>query len=390
MRLKSISYADHPGESREWRIHDFVLGDANLVVGLNASGKSRTLAAIGNLAWLISAKIKLGFRTADSDCTAEFEDAGRALSYTMQCRQGKVTKEVFIEDGRERMTRGEGGAGRIDSVKDNKTVEFQTPETELAIVARRDSIQHGFFDPLHLWAASVYRYEFGSQLGKHLITVEVPNSKYQLDPRNQDEVMNIFTAGEALFEDKFKESIKRDMAKLDYPLDKIGAVAPTAFPISHLPGPAKYLYVKEHDLDCITEQWEMSQGMFRALSIIIQLTYSQMTAKPACVIIDDIGEGLDFGRSCALIDLLMEKAKVAGVQLLMSTNDRFVMNKVPLEVWTVLRRSKGRAIVNNYVNSKKLFDAFEYTGLNNFDFLATDFVGEDLEKADGIAGASHQ
>lgn len=61
-----------------------------------------------------------------------------------------------------------------------------------------------------------------------------------------------------------------------------------------------------------------------------------------CIVIDDIGERLDYERSCALIELLMSKATTQQVQLIMTTNDRFVMNKVPLEAWTVLHRADRR------------------------------------------------
>ena len=65
-------------------------------------------------------------------------------------------------------------------------------------------------------------------------------------------------------------------------------------------------------------------GMFRALSIIVQVNYSVLADTPSCILIDDIGEGLDFERSCDLIDVLISKAKNSSVQLLMATNDRFV------------------------------------------------------------------
>ena len=87
-------------------------------------------------------------------------------------------------------------------------------------------------------------------------------------------------------------------------------------------------------------------------------------------------EGLDFDRSCALIELVMRKVKESSVQLIMATNDRFVMNKVPLETWTLVRRKGGRSEVFNYQNSKKQFDEFKFTGLNNFDFFATNFLSE--------------
>jgi hypothetical protein len=33
-------------------------------------------------------------------------------------------------------------------------------------------------------------------------------------------------------------------------------------------------------------------------------------------------------------------------------------------------------MVHNYTNSKATFDNFKFTGLNNFDFLAMDFINE--------------
>jgi hypothetical protein len=119
----------------------------------------------------------------------------------------------------------------------------------------------------------------------------------------------------------------------------------------------------------------MSQGMFRAFSILIQVNYSQMSKKATCILIDDIGEGLDFERSCLLIDVLRKKADEPKIQLIMSTNDRFVMNNVPLEEWSVLLRHGGRVQVRNYNNSKDVFDEFKFTGLSNFSFLELDFIG---------------
>ena len=112
-----------------------------------------------------------------------------------------------------------------------------------------------------------------------------------------------------------------------------------------------------------------------------------LSGRPSCILIDDIGEGLDFDRSCALIELLMKKATHSQVQLVMSTNDRFVMNKVPLEAWSVLQREGGTVRVRNYQNSRAIFDDFKFTGLSNFDFLATDFINEEAaihEEAGGV------
>ena len=116
--------------------------------------------------------------------------------------------------------------------------------------------------------------------------------------------------------------------------------------------------------------------MFRALAIIIHINYAIMSRKASCIIIDDIGEGLDFERSCSLIQLLMRKAHESNVQLIMATDDRFVMNMVPLEHWTILYRTPGQSLVFNHNNARHAFEEFKFTGLNNFDFFSTDFLHE--------------
>jgi hypothetical protein len=75
-----------------------------------------------------------------------------------------------------------------------------------------------------------------------------------------------------------------------------------------------------------------------------------------------------------MIKTLIAKAQKTKMQLLMASNDRFVMNSVPLKFWTLLDRSGSNVHVYNEGNSKKVFENFKFTGLNNFDFLATDFI----------------
>ncbi len=117
----------------------------------------------------------------------------------------------------------------------------------------------------------------------------------------------------------------------------------------------------------------MSQGMFRALTFFIQLTFACMSNYSLCVLFDDIGEGLDYDRARDFISIFIKKVNNSNMQFLMTTNDRNVMNKIPLKYWTVIDRKKDESIFYNYNNSKDIFEDFRYTGLNNFDFLATDF-----------------
>ena len=85
-----------------------------------------------------------------------------------------------------------------------------------------------------------------------------------------------------------------------------------------------------------------------------------------------------------MIKLLISKAQTGLVQLIMTTNDRFIMNGVPLEYWSVIERTPGLAKLHNIHNSKEIFDDFKFTGLNNFDFFATQFYIEGFGNEENI------
>lgn len=370
MKLVSLNYVQWKGTPREWRVDGVVFRPSNLFVGPNASGKSRVLNVISGLAKLMAGKQKVTLLSGEWDVT--FESDGEWLEYILQIADQKVTREVFRDDKKTYLDRGNGGVGKIWAEKLNDTLDIQVTENELAAVARRDLIQHPYFEPLNEWGRTLYHYPFGGTLGKDVLALIDPNFKGDVDPQDPLQAIGKFRRGAKDFGPQFLDLIKQDMAEIGYPIDSLGTKEPTSLIVQ---GPQPIvLYVQEAGLGDITDQVEMSQGMFRSFSIIIQLNYATLTGKPSCILIDDIGEGLDFERSCSLIKLLMRKVEDAQIQLIMTTNDRFVMNTVPLEAWTVLRRSGPKIQFYNYRNSKEQFDKFKFTGMNNFDFFASDFL----------------
>ena len=373
MRLKSLEYSEQMGKPEQWSLQGLSLGEINLLVGKNASGKSRILNVIHNLARAISRQHNL----TSGNFLLIFDNHGTPLQYELKILEAKIVQEVFTIGDHLRLERGAGGKGKIFADKLKDFIEFQTPDNQLAAVARRDSIQHSFFEPLHQWAESLYYYAFGTTLGKDnfAVFIQSDEQKSEVDPKDSKQVVPIYRKGQHDFGSTFTDAVKEDFTAIGYPIDEVGIAPPRAIRVQgNLPGEFAGMYVKESNLPGITDQYTMSQGMFRALSIIVQVNYSVLADTPSCILIDDIGEGLDFERSCALIDCLMFKAQSSSVQLLMSTNDRFVMNRVPLEAWSVLDRQGNQVEIHNYSNSKEVFDNFKFTGLNNFDFLAFDYL----------------
>jgi energy-coupling factor transporter ATP-binding protein EcfA2 len=372
MRLVSVEYTEFEGTSQEWKLEGLHLQSRNLIVGKNATGKTRTLNVISGLATQLA-----GLRPPPISGRYDvlFEHEEKSLNYKIVVENNQVVAEQFSIDGDVKLIRGKGGEGQIWAEEIKRTIRFQTPLHELAAGVRRDTIQHPFLEPLYVWGSSVRHYHFGTKLGKDRLAVFAEKGNNLFDERDSNFVVPLFRQAVNEFQDQFTRAVIRDMGRLDYHIEELGLKAPVSIRVvSGTPGELIGLYVKERDLPGITDQYSMSQGMFRALSMLVQANYSQITKKATCILIDDIGEGLDFDRSCRLIDLLREKATESNIQLILSTNDRFVMNRVPLEEWSILQRKGNRVTVRNSENSREVFEEFKFTGLSNFSFLEMDFI----------------
>ena len=379
MRIVSVNYIQWEQTPREWKVEGLQLGPTNLLVGTNATGKSKVVRILAGLAILLSGERKMALLSGSYDVTFDHEE--KIFRYELGIKDSKIIRENLSIDGEARLERGEGGQGRLRAEKVGQFMDFQIPDTELTVLARRDPIQHSFFQPLNDWGKSMYQYHFSTLMGKDrlgVIDARKPAAGV-LDPRDPNQIIGIYRKGQQVFGEKFKDAIKRDMGEVGYLIDDVG----TQRPISVIPqnqATVIALYVKETGLGEITDQVEMSQGMFRALAMLIQLNFSEMTQRAGWVLVDDVGEGLDFERSCNLTKLLMKKAEASSKQLIMTTNDRFLMNATPAESWTVLRRVGQTLKVHNYENSKARFEELRSTGMNAPDFFSSTVSEESKEE----------
>jgi hypothetical protein len=372
LQLKKLSYFERRGAPKEWTLGGLILGPINLLVGRNATGKTRALNVIWNLSGSLLPEVN--FRPNYSGYDLLFDNDGESYQYVLEVVQGKVTHEQVIVDNEIKLDRGPGGEGVIYAQEEKKTIRFKPPENELAAVARLDLIQHSFLAPLNAWALAVRHYSFGSTLGKDRLAVLMKGAP-EANDRDAQSVVAIFRKAVKEFGSRFVDALIDDMGKLDYPLTKVEVAAPETV---KLVGPGEpelvSVVVQEKGMVGLFDQNEMSDGMFGALSLLIQVNYSQLARRANCILIDDIGEGLDFERSSRLIEILRLKAQQSAFQLIMTTNDQFVMNRVPLEEWSVLQRQGGHVHVKNYQNSRKEFEHFKFVGLSNFALFEMDFL----------------
>jgi hypothetical protein len=375
MQLKNFEYKEYEGEKRAWTFEPASFGPINLLVGKNAVGKTRILNVIAGLARLLAGKQQALFDSGDFKATL-ITPNGKSFVYEVSMQNNLVNREFLSCGDNQYLTREGSGPGKIRTAPKGEMVDFQIKPNQLAIFSKRDSLQYPFFEEIASWAEGTEHYEFATLFGPNAIgspggivsmdQIKDSDKTLSRDFAHRDILQFLAAAAINKFGDSFKKSIFADMNKVGYELDDMGMGVMSN--IKMIPPPAG-IWVKERDLQCNTEQNQMSLGMFRALSAVIRMNLSQFTNVPSAVFLDDVGEGLDFERSVGLIKVLIEKAEKGGFQLFMTSNDRFVMNEVPLKYWSVIVRTGSLVKVKNYENSRDEFNKFEKLGLNNFDYF---------------------
>lgn len=366
MRLISLSYIDSEGTPQEWRLEELELGERNLVVGRNASGKTRVLSLIGGLARHISGALGPGINASMS---ATFDYGGTPYHYSFGYRDQRVVHEQVRIGNEVKLERNENGFGSIAfSQISPSMMAFQSDPKSFAAFNRRDSVQHEFLEPLAKWAEEVRSYPFSGALGKENLLLLIPDGP-AADDTNPAQTSALFRAGRKEFGPEYVEAVKADMRELDYDVTDIDLGTPHSVVIEGAPAPPNSLLIREGDHSSVVDQFAMSTGMYRLMAVLINIHLAIRRKSASTIVIDDIGEGLDYERSLAFIQLIRQRCIDSNIQLIMSTNDKFVMNSVPLDEWIVLIRRGNRICSITERNESELFQGFKFTGLSNFNFF---------------------
>ena len=377
MSIKSFSYREFESQPQYWDFPTCDFEKINLVVGKNATGKSRLLSALISLCRLMSGQHVQPFSAGDFH--THIQIGTKQFEFRVKFDNNAVVEEKLSVNGDTKLERDREGKGKIFFEKQNAFIEFELPSTALAIQQKRDRLQHPFVDELAKWAHGANLYRFGSSFGRDRLTPltrVIRQSDQTNDFGNPDiDPHDTYFRTYASFGETFDKAIIRDMKALGYDLIDVGSddLRPHVVGQTPVTEPLLGLFVTERDRpNHKTPQFHISQGMFRALALVIHLNAAKLRNDSSLILIDDIGEGLDYDRSVRLIDLLIRFGEQSNAQVIMSSNDRFVMNKVPLKYWCLLKRQGST--VRNYTerNSAKQYEEFKFLGLSNFDLLTSD------------------
>ena len=372
MYLRKFSFRENAGQKIEWLIDNVSLGETNLVVGKNSSGKTRTLNALSDLVNMIRGK----GTSASGPVSYEllFRNSEETLKYELAYDQETIKMERLYVGEKLVLEREEGGNGKIkyESTPGSIFLEFEIPHDQLACYAKRDRLQHPFIEIIYGWAISLRRFDFSGDLGKSRYALKSAFTAKEMDwSITTNSLVPLITVAQEEYPE-FRKLVLEDIRQIGYELEDFGIIH-FSERYSNASQDRYAVYTTETGLEKQVTQRDMSQGMFRAFSVLCQINYHILRGQKGLVIIDDIGEGLDFSRAKQLVQVLIERTGESGIQLIMSTNDSFIMNAVDIEHWAVIMREGNKISLYNYENSKEIFEEFKFTGLNNFDFLASEF-----------------
>lgn len=345
MILSSFSFS-----TDDWSLRGLDhLGPVNLLVGQNASGKTRTLRSLDSVASFIKGVTKIMLLPESFSASLVFSEPeidGWQMSYQFNFRAGNIEKEILTVNG-------ETVIHRLNNKATLKGEDIQPPLNKLVIQIRRDRLLYPENELIINWAENVTSLSFSNINNR-----AIPSWADFIIPYKFSDLV-------AEMSEQDIKAVVEEAKNLGYDIEELKAV--------EIHPNASLVSLKESFGKPIIE-FELSNGMLRVLYLLCFLQHFKSTRFPSILLIDDMGEGLDYMRATSLGEKVFADCQNQGIQLFASSNDPFMMDVVDLDHWQLICRSRNDIEVLNKDNTPKLFNEFRQTGLSNFDLLASDFI----------------
>ena len=351
MKLSSFCYKEQGWELTEL----FPLKPVNLLVARNATGKTRTIRAFLNVTSFL--QMKKSFMDIRSfEAALKFtssEDAEWKMDYKFKINNGIVEKEVLVVNEKVLINRSKTSA-KYDTTKINP------PSEKLVVQIRRDKELYPEIEQLMTWADGVTSLSYSDITP---FTILGPGKFH--NPYNFSDLVESLSQAE-------KQEVLSVAKRLGYNIAQIKTVEATKG--------IKLVQLKERSVTNEMTEMQLSSGMLRTLYLLCFISVIKQNKKLSMLLIDDMGEGLDYRRSIDLGKMIFEDCEKNALQLIASSNDAFLMDVVDIANWQVLRRNGSKVRTINQVTHPDLFRDFRMTGLSNFDFFSSDFIDSHLSK----------
>lgn len=348
MIVKSFKYDDYL-----WKLNTIYLDKLNLIVGKNAVGKSKTLRAMVDVARFIKGETA---GVSAHSCRIVFSDEmGKELIYSYEGNIKEITSESMTYGDKELISRN-----ATRSLVNGKNVN--PPQNKLIIQTQRDTTKFPEFEIVMSWAEHTRGFSFS----------ELSSSQSYLIPNMFSEKIDFTDLFEKIDNEK-EQFIINNMRALGYKINEISKLDVQQF---------KMITLSEDGVIVPLFSSYMSNGMLRVFYILTYMAYVATVEGAKTFLVDDLGEGLDYSRSSKLSKIMFDYCEAHDIQLIVTSNDNFLMNAISLDNWIILRRNGKNVIGYSRYTHPDMFVKFRKMGLNNFDMLSTDFIERFLSSAE--------
>jgi len=369
MRLRSLSYEENLSriDANPWKLDQLFLEKENLIIAKNATGKTRILGVIISFARLIQGQVIVingipqRINASGSWKASLIGDSDLKVEFSVSVENGVVLHENIVVNGKEKLRRDSFKA-EIYSEKTSQWQSISPPGNCLVAHIRRDKAEFPFLEYLVSWAEGVRAYSFANTSP---LLVELPENPTQFMSLNAVPSILDNLSGPQV------KNVLRQLNTMHYSIE--GAASE---PAKNSEPSRKIIHLRELGLNIPLKQFEISQGMFRAFSLLVILEHLRSQDGVGCVLVDDLGEGLDFDRSQELAKIIFSEENKSNFQFIATTNDASLINAIPLNDITVCYRSNHEVNCMNHSNAKDQFENWEKLGLNNFDLLSSNFLSK--------------
>lgn len=357
MRIKSFSYS-----SDDWVLQKIDLQEVNLIVGTNGTGKSKTLSHLEYFSLIERFFQNIPDHKFLNDLSKwEIEwitESNDILKYKISIKfldyfSFEIIDEELLRNNTFLLNRKADGSCEIYSEISKSFETFTPPLDKLALLSRRDTKSFSYIEEIINWSKNSRKLNF-SEISQEF------NGTYDFNPEKEP-----FPLLYSKLKSGEKQNVINNFQKVGFLISEI---------IYQFNANHHYLLLKEEGVKNDMEFDDLSQGMLRTLNLLIYVEYLISKNKTATLLIDDLGEGLDYVRAKELGKIIFKQCEENNIQLIATTNDNFLMNVVDIDYWNVLIR-EGKTVKGiNITNHPEIFEDFRYEGTSNFNFFASSYL----------------
>ncbi|MBX2979594.1 MAG: ATP-binding protein [Flavobacteriales bacterium] len=341
--------------SEQWSISNVQLDSVNFVVAKNATGKSRLLRAIEALCEMITGNTTVFF----GHWSVSFTFNKQSYDYSIGTKDGEVYESLLID--KIDVMRRTGKNASLYSHAAKGMVTVAPPSDKLVMNYRRDQVEYPYFEDLYQFASNARLFKFGMLHSTDFMT----DDGRSLKAKGIDDVATIL---QTELSEADRNIVCTTLNALGYEVEQID--------VKIISGAPK-ITVKEKGLLYPIEQRLLSQGMFRVIAIAVYLQYMKVKIQPSLIMVDDVGEGLDYDRARRLATFLLGYFKDSSIQAVLTSNHNFFLDQVSLKHWLILRKKGTEVSGMSAVSHPDVFNNFRLSGLAPFDIFSSNYLNAD-------------